>query len=245
MRILLCNDDGIESEGIREFARVLAKENTVLVVAPDGNRSGYSHSMSFYKDLSVRRADFDGIEAYALTGTPADCVKFADRMLNFLPDVVIGGINVGSNLGSDTLYSGTVSVALEANCIGYKGIAFSYVDFGASDFKLVAPIAKDVLMRLVPHLSTDVIWNVNIPKDLELIKGIRIARLGKHIYEDYYEPMGEDTYQLRGEPLKHKYNEGDDCDVDLIRDGYITVTPILYDRTDYVRFNKGLLDINK
>ena len=132
MRILVTNDDGIQSEGVKTLAELLSKKgHKVTVVAPDGNRSAFSHSLSIYKTLTFLRQNIsENFEAYSLSGTPADCVKFAVHYFENKPfDFVCSGINGGNNLGSDTCYSGTVAAGLEANFFGIKSIAFSLVIF--------------------------------------------------------------------------------------------------------------------
>ena len=236
MNILLSNDDGIESEGIVKLALKLSKKHSVMVVAPDGNRSGFSHSLSFYKNLTVIRRDINGvIPAYSISGTPADCVKFAGHQFNkdFPIDLVISGINKGHNLGTDVLYSGTVSVAVEGATFGYKSMAFSSCAHEGADFDMCADITEYLIEKLLPYSSTDFIWNVNIPHlKREDIKGIKFTPLGQQIYSDNYQKVGENEYVLVGKPIKNDKNP-EDCDVEWSNKGFVTVTPLLYDKTDY------------
>ena len=141
MRILVANDDGIESEGIKTLAKVLSKRHKVTIVAPDGNRSAFSHSLTISKNLIFKEVKVsDDFDAYTVSGTPADCVKFA---LHYFTDekfdMVCSGINMGNNLGSDIMYSGTVAAAVEANFLGLKSIAFS--NTGRKDFDFSANAA--------------------------------------------------------------------------------------------------------
>jgi 5'-nucleotidase len=136
MNILICNDDGIESKGLITFAERLSKKHNVLVVAPSGNRSAFSHSMTIDSSIKVSEVfNIKNCKAYSISGTPVDCVKFAKLYFkDFTPDVVIAGINKGHNLGSDVLYSGTVSIACEASFFGDLAFAFSVNSLGESDF---------------------------------------------------------------------------------------------------------------
>ena len=145
MRILVTNDDGIASEGLKTLASVLVKKgHNVIVVAPDGNRSAFSHSLSIHKNLVFTPlGNKNGYDEYTLDGTPADCVKFACHYFEKTPfDLVCSGINLGNNLGSDTCYSGTVSAGLEANFFGIKSIAFSNVAHHDQDFAANARVIE-------------------------------------------------------------------------------------------------------
>ena len=127
MNVLVVNDDGILSEGIKALADFLSEEHNVIVVAPDGNRSAFSHSLSIYKDTIFKEIDFsDKYRTFITSGTPADCVKFAVHKFSDIKfDLICSGINKGHNLGSDTVYSGTISACLEGNFFKIKGIALS------------------------------------------------------------------------------------------------------------------------
>ena len=134
MNILVCNDDGIFSEGIIALATILKSKHNLTVIAPEGNRSGFSRSVSFHKDVVIKPVSLiDGVKAYSVSGTPADCVKFALTAMSEKFDLVVAGINRGPNLGSDIFYSGTVNACFEANVENIPAIAFSNVGF--SDFK--------------------------------------------------------------------------------------------------------------
>ena len=229
MNVLVVNDDGILSEGIKALADFLSEKHNVTVVAPDGNRSAFSHSLSIYKDTVFKEIKFsDKYRTFITSGTPADCVKFAVHKFSDVKfDLICSGINKGHNLGSDTVYSGTISACLEGNFFDIKGIAFSnYLHKNCDFFKNVNSLRK-YFDRLVEISSSEYVLNVNFPDGEE--KGIVIAPLGKHLYTDEYISTGEDTYQLVGAPTD--FTENDYCDVAKIRKGYITVTPIIYDRT--------------
>lgn len=234
MNILLGNDDGFDSVGIKALAEKLNEKHNVLIAAPDGNRSATSHSLSIFKNLTVNKKDSD-IPTYVLSGTPADCIKFAHHELlaDFPIDLVISGINKGHNLGTDVLYSGTVSAAFEGAALGYKSMAFSCTSHDGGDYKVLAEIASELVDKLYPLSKPEFIWNINMPPlGKSEIKGVKYTPLGKSVYSDNYKKISENEYVLVGEMLDFELNP-EDCDVEWSRKGYITVTPLLYDKTDY------------
>ena len=240
MNILICNDDGIYSEGIFALAKSLSREHNVLVVAPDGNRSAAAHSLSISSGFSVRKEFLDNaFNAYSISGTPVDCVKFAHlHFTDFHIDIVCSGINIGSNIGTDVLYSGTVSAGLEANSLGYPAFAFSSVAYRDNNFVTCGIIALKIVDKLKENLSSDFTYNVNVPNLAEEdIKGVKITKLGKNIYSDRYISIGENAFKLIGEPLDHDRND-EDCDVEWCKKGYVTVTPVLFDKTDHSTIKK-------
>ncbi len=235
MNILITNDDGIFSEGIRVLAKSLSREHNVLVVAPDGERSGFSHSITLSKEIRLEEVFLNGaFRSYSISGTPADCVKFAVSVFSdFHADIVCSGINRGANLGSDVLYSGTVSAALEANCCGLPAIAFSSAAHGDNLFDTCGVIALKILDSIYDYLDTSFVLNVNVPNVSEKdIKGIKMTKLGVNIYSDEYVPLGANTFRLTGVPIDHDGND-EDCDVEWIKKNFVTATPVLYNRTDY------------
>lgn len=240
MNILLCNDDGIDSEGIIALALMLLnKGHRVTVVAPAENRSGYAHSMTFYRDVVVgKKLIADKIPAYSLTGTPADCSKFGLAQIDKNFDLVCAGINHGSNLGTEVLYSGTVAACLEANCSGKKAIAFSCPDYKNCDFEEVASVCADVIEKYYCILDKSFTLNVNIPalKKGEKHRGYKMTPLGIRLYSDSYDYSSDDTFMLTGYPIKVENPE--DCDVNWIEKGYVTLTPVLCDRTNYSLIEK-------
>lgn len=239
MNILVCNDDGIDGEGLITLALMLLKKGHKLtIVAPDGNRSGFAHGLTFHREFLVEKRDLsavlgENVEAYAIGGTPADCVKFAVAALNKKFDLVCSGINVGSNLGSEILYSGTVACGLEAGELGIKSMAFSCVDLKNVDFKSLQKNCEDLFEKLIPFLSEDYTLNVNFPNlPPEKIAGVKVTKIGIQLYSDYYEQPRPGYYVLGGVPLEHDLND-EDCDVEWSRKNYITVTPVRRDKTAY------------
>jgi len=242
MNILISNDDGIKSNGLLELAKRLKEKHKVLVVAPDGNRSASSHSLTITNSIKIKQNfDLEGCTAYNISGTPADCVKIAKLMLkDFNIDVVIAGINKGHNIGSDILYSGTVAIALEAAFFGHIAFAFSAYSLLESNFKLYSEYAEKIIDYLLPISKVGDVWNINFPAT-EDIKGIKITPLGKQYYTDEYVKVSDNDYVLQGEIMVHNKNEID-CDVEWIKKGYITIMPILFNKTDYIKV-KELKDV--
>jgi 5'-nucleotidase len=233
MNILICNDDGIESEGILALAKILSRRNNVTVVAPSENKSASGHSITigqklYFKELKI----IEGVKTYSISGTPADCVKFALSALNFKADAVVSGINKGPNLGTDILYSGTVSAALEGVIIGLPAIAVSYTSHVDNNFEYCAEFIAKNLDGLISSNDGSFVWNINIPflnkKD---IKGIKYTKMGYQLYSDCYNELEKGIFVLSGEPVIHDKNDFD-CDVEWNLKGYITVTPIILNKTD-------------
>lgn len=204
-QILITNDDGIGADGIRKLAETARRFGDVTVVAPDGQRSAASHHCIFNRPLILKEYDFglDGIQAYTLDGTPADCVRVGIfAVMNRKPDVVLSGINQGYNISSDIQYSGTVGAALEAAFLGVHALAVSY---GSSRFD-----AADIVDRYLPELLEEYmektlpagqIWNINIPDcPADECRGIRRNAVmnTEHFYDDQYlkEEIGRKTWSV-------------------------------------------------
>ena len=245
LNILISNDDGINAEGIRVLAKTLAPFHNIIVVAPDSEKSASGHGITINKTLVLKPEDFDNITAYSLSGTPADCVKFGITYFSDIKfDLCIGGINRGSNTGTDVLYSGTVSCAAEAVALGIKGIAVSLTIRKNCDY---APAANFILKNLEALYKLELdnsLLNINFPGgDL---KGAVFTKLGLMIYNDRYvlqKGKENQTFLLVGEEIEHDLNDAD-CDVEWIKKGFITLTPMVCSYTDFEklkRFNsKGL-----
>lgn len=236
MNVLVVNDDGILSEGIKALADFLSEKHNVIVVAPDGNRSAFSHSLSIFKDIFVNEITISNkYKSYAMSGTPADCVKFAMHYFSNLKfDMVCSGINKGHNLGSDTVYSGTISACLEGNFFGVKGIAFSNYAHDNCDFGRNIEVLRKIFDKLCDMASGEYTLNVNLPNDME--NGIAVAPLGVHLYSDAYVSTGDNVYQLVGESIDNVKEEK--TDVWYAKKGFVTITPILYNRTAFNAVNK-------
>jgi len=241
MRILIANDDGIHSHGLRVLAEKLCVDNEVYVIAPDRERSAAGHSITLNHPLRVEQVDM-GVKvakAWATTGTPGDCVKIGiNAILDEKPDLVISGINYGPNLGADVLYSGTVSAALEGAVLGFPSIAVSL--FGSGEFQKHDFIyAADFISRFVSKIvqvnfPKKTILNINIPAiDSSDITGIQITKLGTRMYTDTYEkrldPRGKTYYWLAGEFMEAEEDES--SDITAIRNNKISITPVTFEMT--------------
>ena len=239
MNILVCNDDGIFSEGLKTLANILKNKHNVTVFAPSGNRSGYSRSVSFHKNIEVLSVnEIEGVKSFTVSGTPADCVKFAltTKFSDF--DLVVAGINQGPNLGSDIYYSGTVNACFEANVENIPAIAFSNVGFRDYKFEENAKIIEEIFDKLVTLASGTYTLNVNLPNVNACdVNGVEFCRAGVCKYSDGYVKTGDSTYKLIGEPIPP--NENDlDTDVYYSAKNYVTVTPVTHRVTDEVVLKK-------
>lgn len=236
MNLLLTNDDGINGEGLTVLALALIKAgHSVTVVAPDCNNSAVSHKINMRSPL--RLSDHSkqfGYPAYALNGTPADCVMFALGALKIKPQAVLSGINDGMNLGSDCMYSGTVGGAQEGAQNGIPSIAISAnYHCDCNLFEKAARIVTENLEEWVLLAKeTKGALNVNIPAK-QTIRGIRFCKTVKHNYNSRYvqNEDGSFSFDLSNSLLESE--ACDDGDYPLFRKGYVTVTPLLLDKTDY------------
>lgn len=246
MRVLLTNDDGIDAEGLQSLRRaLLAVDGVELVtVAPDGNRSATARSITTRRPLWVERVEFeDGTHGFATDGTPVDCVRLAQLGLvdEFVPEMVVSGINHGANLGDDITYSGTVAAALEGVMLGVPAIAVSQqsgareMDFRLGedfDFAAAARFAARMVEELedVP-LPAGTLINVNVPAGD--IGGVEVTSLGKRIYRDRLELTEDEGARRRfwiygAEP---GYHDEPGTDLSAVAAGRIAVTPLHYDLT--------------
>lgn len=240
MNILITNDDGINSTGLIMLAQAISQIANVTVVAPDRERSATAHAITMHKPLRVEKVDIPGCKAlgYMVNGTPSDCIKLAlEALLDCVPDVVLSGINRGPNLGTDVLYSGTVSAAIEAALSEVPAMALSVASYGNVNFKHAANFAKGLCQQVSNKVfPKDTLLNVNIPFIApEKIAGIAVTYLGKVRYKNSFErrtdPRGRAYYWLAGEVIEDTNDKG--SDVWAIRNNYISITPILLDLTKY------------
>ena len=237
LRILLTNDDGIDAPGLRILAVELSKVAVVMVAAPDRERSATGHAITMYQPLRARPTEVPGVgSAYAVSGTPADCVKLAvDSLFSGQFDLVVSGINRGANLGTDVLYSGTVSAALEGVILGLPAVAFSLAEFANPNFeacaKLAAGLVIDIWHRGWPF---DTLLNINFPS-ITQPKGLRVTTLGQQRYvnavQERQDPWGGKYYWLAGELVASENREP--TDVWAVTEGYVSLTPVHFDLTDY------------
>lgn len=244
MKILVSNDDGIDSIGIYHLVQTLKEIGEVTVVAPLKEQSAVGHAITMQVPLRVikfyKNNEFFG---YAVDGTPADCVKMGIRnIMNESPDIVVSGINHGSNTATNVIYSGTVSAAREAAIMDVPSIAISVTSHGAKHFSFAAEIAKKFSLLIKEKgLQKGTMLNINVPDRLETdIQGIMLTQQGKSKWDDIYEkrqdPYGRDYYWLTGNLV--------DCDNDskmdqyAVRNNFVSVSPIHFDLTDYETYNE-------
>jgi 5'-nucleotidase len=245
VRVLLTNDDGIQAQGLNELRRALLRTPGVelSVIAPDSNRSATARSITTRRPLWVEEIEFDdGSTGFATDGTPVDCVRFAVLGLVDVPDLIVSGVNHGTNLGDDITYSGTVAAALEGVVLGIPAIAASQqsiggeLDFRAGydyQFEHAAPFVARLVEELerVP-IPAGTLLNINVP--CEKPTGARACRLGKRIYRDRLKLTEEDGGRRRYQIYGHQpgFHEEEGTDFEAIGEGAIAVTPLHFDLTD-------------
>ncbi|MEW6541303.1 MAG: 5'/3'-nucleotidase SurE [Bacillota bacterium] len=241
MRILLTNDDGIFAPGLEALRNALSDlAETVYIIAPDRERSATGHSITVHRPIRVREAcHVDGnCCGWIVDGTPADCVKLAlESLLPETPDLVISGINPGPNLGTDVLYSGTVSAAMEGLINGVPSLAISLASHREAEFEEAAAFARRLLPFLFQHremFTANTLLNINVPAGKPA--GVKLTRLGNLRYADAIDrrvdPRGRYYYWMAGKPFSP---DGYDPDTDIgaVKDQYISITPVKIDLTDY------------
>ena len=233
MRILLSNDDGYFAPGLEQLAAALAPRAEITVVAPERDRSGASNSLTLDRPLSVRRAPNGFL---FVNGTPTDCVHLAvTGLLEGLPDMVISGINLGANMGDDTIYSGTVAAATEGYLLGIPSIAISLASKTARHFETASEIAIDLVERHRRRTAAPWLLNVNVPDVPRAeLKGVKITRLGRrHRAEDVIRqqsPRGETVYWVGAAGPAADAGEG--TDFHAVEQRFVSVTPLQIDLTN-------------
>ncbi|HET9294986.1 MAG TPA: 5'/3'-nucleotidase SurE [Gemmatimonadales bacterium] len=240
MHILISNDDGILAPGISLLADACRTIGTVTVVAPDREQSGTSHSLTLHRPI---RAALRPDGAYQVDGTPTDCVLLAiNALLPEKPAFVFSGVNHGPNMGEDVLYSGTVAAAMEAVSLGVPGVAIS---FAGGDPAVMASYGS-VLPRLVSKIvavkdfPSDTILNINLPNLIAPeVKGIRVTRLGSRFFSESLtrmkDPWGREIFWIGGGTIT--WTGGEDSDHRAVAEGYISITPLHMDLTDFPRLD--------
>ncbi len=244
MRLLLCNDDGIHSEGLRALEESLSRFGDIYVVAPDREQSAASHAVTLQRPLRVEEC---GPRRWAVDGTPTDCVLLAVNGLLRAerPDWVISGINRGQNLADDITYSGTVSAAMEGTLLGIQSIAVSLGGREPFDFSAAAAFTAELLASLDGRrLPSKTLLNVNVPPlPRELIQGVRITRQGQRRYGDTIiekeDPRGRKYYWIGGGEMDLVLVDGgEDTDIGAVASDMISITPLQLDLTDYSSFDE-------
>jgi 5'-nucleotidase len=240
MIILVCNDDGIRSDGIQALARAVEPLGEVYVVAPDREQSAVSHSLTLHRPLRVEEV---AARQFAVDGTPTDCVNLAvSGILPGRPGLVLSGINKGANMGDDITYSGTVSAAMEGTLLGIPSLAVSLVARDDFEFGPAAEFAARLAARMLARpLPANTLLNVNVPAvPRERMNGYRITRQGKRRYGEALiekiDPRGKKYYWIGGGELDFVDEPG--TDFAAVQDGAVSITPIHLDLTHYASFDE-------
>lgn len=246
MIVLLTNDDGIYAEGIQILGETLLHDESIdlYIVAPDHERSATGHAITMHRPLRAEEVKFyhdTRLRGWSVNGTPSDCVKLAiEYLLPQKPDLVISGINRGSNLGTDVLYSGTVSAAIEAIILGIPALAVSLTEQKNPDYRFAANFVLRMLRVICDHnLPNNTLLNINVPGvPPNKIVGVAVTRLGLRHYRNAFQkridPRGRSYYWLAGELVEtSEEEEEEDTDVVAIKKSYVSITPIHFDLTNY------------
>ena len=235
--ILVTNDDGIFAPGIYALWEAMNEIGDVTVVAPDSEKSAVGHAITLTDPIRVQEMKGkNGFSGFAVKGTPADCVKIAGRaLMETPPDIVVSGINSGANIGSDIIYSGTVSAATEGTILGIPSVAFSLTSIKSGDMSASKTVAKNVVGKIISNgLPNGILLNVNVPNiPQDSIKGYKVTKQGNTVFKDSFEkredPRGKFYYWMGGESTKDADEETDSY---AVHEGYISITPIHYQLTE-------------
>jgi 5'-nucleotidase len=232
-RILITNDDGVYSEGLRELSRALEPLGEVVIVAPDREQSAASHALTLNRPLRIMQIE---AREWIVDGTPTDCVNLAVLHLfkEHRPDLVVSGINFGPNLGDDVTYSGTISAAFEGALLNVPSIAFSAAVGEHFSFERCARFAAELTRHVVGSApDPGIILNVNFP--VGAFRGVKITKLGKRIYGEgvieRLDPRGKKYYWIGGEPPVWHPQEG--SDFEAVDEGFVSITPLHLDLTHH------------
>ncbi|MCY4160074.1 MAG: 5'/3'-nucleotidase SurE [Bacteroidetes bacterium] len=246
--ILVTNDDGITAPGIRALTKAMDALGDVVVVAPADEQSAVGHSITLDRPIRVKDYNFGGelshVHALAITGTPCDCMKLAlHELMHRKPDLAVSGINMGSNIAINVIYSGTISAATESSVNGIDSIAFSLDSKDPNaDFIPAGNYAKIIAQKVLrSQLPTGVVLSANIPAIPEHeINGIQVTRQARSRWQEGFvgrtDPSNKQYYWYRG--VLNILDDSPDTDNQSVEDGYVSVTPLQYDRTSY-----GCLDV--
>ena len=236
--ILVSNDDGIGAKGVHELVRELSVIGEVVCVCPESPQSGMSMALTVNSPLKVKRLeDYHGARMYRVNGTPVDCVKMAvDNLLDKTPDIVVSGINHGSNAAINVVYSGTMGAALEGCAYGIPSVGFSLTTHDEdADFAPCFPLLLEIVRKVLEKgLPDGICLNVNFPAGYKELKEMRVTRSSKgrwnDRYEEYKDPSGRNFYWLAGE-FENAEPENPDTDEWCLKHGITSVVPIMLDPT--------------
>jgi len=235
-KILVTNDDGIDAPGIRFLIDIAKELGDVIVMAPDKGQSATSHSITFADPLRIKTIEeTEDYKEYSCNGTPVDCIKLAENVkLTELPDIVVSGINHGSNASINVIYSGTMAAVIEACIDNIPAIGFSYDCYSKNlDFEPARPFIKNIISGILEQrMPKDICLNVNIPDTKEL-KGVKVCRQAKASWKEGFDtrtdPRGGDYHWLTGHFEVEDNSEG--TDLHAIENGYLSVVPVQIDLT--------------
>lgn len=238
---MLVNDDGIMAPGIAKLYEAVKGLGEITVIAPDGERSAVSHALTLDRSIQVRKVKTEQFEGTAVSGTPADCVKLAlSELMPNKPDLVLSGINLGSNAGLNVVYSGTIGGAAEATFNGINAIALSLDTYHNPNWEPVLPFIRDLVKKVLQKgLPEGVLLNVNIPnvEDASMIKDVMITHQGmahwKEAFDKRFDPKKRTYYWMTG--VKREKKEDERIDDTALKNNYISVTPVQFDLTAYSR----------
>tara|TARA_X000000950_G_C13886102_1_gene648920 strand:- start:490 stop:1254 length:765 start_codon:yes stop_codon:yes gene_type:complete len=242
--ILVTNDDGITAPGLRTLIHIMNEIGEVVVVAPDSPQSGMGHAITISDTLYCKKEKIDDgpQQEYSISGTPADCVKFAIReILPKKPDLCVSGINHGANSSINVIYSGTMSAAVEAGLEGIKSIGFSLLDYSwDADFTTCKDYIRKISLNLLKEKKENLILNVNFPSNTKKFKGIKVCRQAKGYWEDIYDkrvsPLGKEYYWLTGNFVNQE--DSKETDEWALSQGYVSVVPVSFDMTSHQDIDK-------
>ena len=242
--ILVTNDDGITAPGLRTLIHIMNEIGEVVVVAPDSPQSGMGHAITISDTLYCKKEKIDDgpQQEYSISGTPADCVKFAVReILHKKPDLCVSGINHGANSSINVIYSGTMSAAVEAGLEGIKSIGFSLLDYSwDADFSSCKDYIRKISLNLLKEKKENLILNVNFPSNTKKFKGIKVCRQAKGYWEDTYDkrvsPLGKEYYWLTGNFVNQE--DSKETDEWALSQGYVSLVPISFDMTSHQDIDK-------
>tara|TARA_R110001592_G_scaffold6720_1_gene36110 strand:+ start:919 stop:1680 length:762 start_codon:yes stop_codon:yes gene_type:complete len=241
--ILVVNDDGITAPGILSLIEVVKEFGTITVVAPDKPQSGMGHAVTLNNTIRVDKTTKDGVDYFSCSGTPVDCVKIAvNKLMTQRPDLIVSGINHGSNSSINVIYSGTMSAAVEGALEGIPSLGFSLCNHSIeADFTAAKFYAKKIIGQLLANnYKKGICLNVNIPNStLELIHGVKVCKQANGNWEEDFDeridPNGKTYYWLTGKFVV--YDNTNDTDEWALANNYVSVVPVQYDVTDYSVIN--------
>ena len=242
--ILVTNDDGFTAKGIKSLINAVSEFGDLLIVAPDKPQSGMGHAITVNEPLRVSLSDyFKGHRTYICSGTPVDCIKMGVyKSKGKLPDLIVSGINHGSNASTNVLYSGTMSAAVEGALEGVPSIGFSLLDYDVdADFEPSMHFVKKIVKEALENkMEKGICLNVNIPKlPLSKIKGVKICRQARAFWDDTFDertdPLGKKYYWLTGE--FHDHDKAEDTDMSALENNYVSIVPTQFDMTAHHAIN--------